>query len=197
MKLGDLDALKERNTVIGIVNGEKMKVVPVKAIDNAPTVEISQEQAIDKLNETGWLYNHDKAIAEFVRPKGDLISREALTRAIKTECNPYGKPTIDYKSGLMVLKIIDNAPTVEPFEPDYVGAERLKARQRGYEEGYHNGMEIGKTLNPKIKHGEWISTTLLGQYCLECDQCKRVDFGIKYYNFCPNCGADMQKGGAE
>lgn len=25
--------------------------------------------------------------------------------------------------------IVDNVPTVEPFEPDYVGAERLKARQ--------------------------------------------------------------------
>ena len=44
---------------------------------------------------------------------GDLISREALRRIIKTECNPYGKPTIDFKSGKKVLKIIDNAPTVE------------------------------------------------------------------------------------
>lgn len=43
----------------------------------------------------------------------DLISREALKRAIKTECNPYGKPTIDFESGKKVLKIIDNAPTVE------------------------------------------------------------------------------------
>ena len=39
MRLGDLDALKENRTVIAIVNGEKMKVVPVKCINNAPTVE--------------------------------------------------------------------------------------------------------------------------------------------------------------
>ena len=42
----------------------------------------------------------------------DLISRSALKKAIKTECNPYGKPTIDYESGLKVLNIIEKAPTV-------------------------------------------------------------------------------------
>lgn len=41
---------------------------------------------------------------------GDL---DVLARAIKTECNPYGKPTIDFESGKKVLKIIDDAPTVE------------------------------------------------------------------------------------
>ena len=81
---------------------------------------------------------------------------------------------------------IDNAPTVEPFEPDYVGAERLKARQRGYEEGYHNGMEIGKTLNPKIKQSEWIET----EFGSKCPFCEVVN--VSYYrNFCPNCGARM------
>lgn len=35
----DANALKERNTVIGIVNGEKMKVVPVRAIDNALMIQ--------------------------------------------------------------------------------------------------------------------------------------------------------------
>lgn len=38
MRLGDLDELKKNGTVIAIVNGEKMKVVPVKCIDNAPTI---------------------------------------------------------------------------------------------------------------------------------------------------------------
>lgn len=51
-------------------------------IKNAPTVEISQEQAIDKLNEIGWLYNHDKAIAEFERPQGD-ITEEDIQNAIR------------------------------------------------------------------------------------------------------------------
>lgn len=42
-----------------------------------------------------------------------LIDADALERAIKTECNPYGRPTIDFESGKKVLKIIDNAPTIE------------------------------------------------------------------------------------
>ncbi len=92
-----------------------------------------------------------------------------------------------------MYEIIDNAPTVEPFEPDYVGAERLNARQRGYEEGYHNGLEIGKTLNPKIKQGEWIDTGS-GQ---ECNVCHEIQYGYdNFRNFCPNCGAKM-KGGAD
>ena len=37
-------------------------------IDNAPTVEITEEQAIDKLRETGWLIKHDKEMTE--RPQG-------------------------------------------------------------------------------------------------------------------------------
>lgn len=42
MRLIDADALKENGTVIAIVNGEKMKGVPVKCIDNAPTVEVPE-----------------------------------------------------------------------------------------------------------------------------------------------------------
>ena len=38
-RLIDANALKENGTVIAIVNGEKMKVVPIKCIDNTPTVE--------------------------------------------------------------------------------------------------------------------------------------------------------------
>lgn len=41
------------------------------------------------------------------------IDADALKKAIKTECNPYGKPIIDFESGKRVLKIIDNAPTIE------------------------------------------------------------------------------------
>ena len=37
-------------------------------IDNAPTVKITEEQAIDKLHETGWLPRHDKEMTE--RPQG-------------------------------------------------------------------------------------------------------------------------------
>jgi len=116
----------------------------------------------------------------------DLISREALKKEF---CK-------DIMGGLNWERIIDNAPTIEPFEPDYVGAERLKARQRGYADGYHDGMEIGKTLNPKIKQGEWIvvKDEKWGDN-VKCPFCGKELAGTDL-NFCCKCGAQM-KGGAE
>ena len=128
----------------------------------------------------------------------DLISREALKEAL-------GKSTvtiIGYGEAILLdtaNELINNAPTVEPFEPDYVGAERLKARQRGYADGYHNGMEIGKTLNPKIKQGEWIidGHHRRCNYCNEYTCTEDREGNSIPDNFCPFCGAEMQKGGAE
>lgn len=42
-----------------------------------------------------------------------LIDADALHRKVKMETNPYGKPTIDYDSGVKVLEWIDKAPTVD------------------------------------------------------------------------------------
>ena len=42
-----------------------------------------------------------------------LIDANALHRKVKTETNPYGKPTIDYDSGVKVLEWIDKAPTID------------------------------------------------------------------------------------
>ena len=47
-------------------------VVPVYNIDNAPTVEITEEQAIEKLHETGWMPRHDKEMTE--RPQTEWVS---------------------------------------------------------------------------------------------------------------------------
>jgi predicted RNA-binding Zn-ribbon protein involved in translation (DUF1610 family) len=41
-------------------------------VDNAPTVEITEEQAIDKLHDTGWLPLHDKEMTE--RPTGHWVN---------------------------------------------------------------------------------------------------------------------------
>ena len=102
----------------------------------------------------------------------------------------YGKAVILDEA----YDIIDKAPTVEPFEPDYVGAERLAARQRGYADGYHNGMEIGKTLNPRIKQGEWIidGHHRRCNYCNEYTCTEDREGNSIPDNFCPFCGADMR-----
>ena len=42
-----------------------------------------------------------------------LIDADALHRKVKTETNQYGKPTIDYDSGVKVLEWIDKVPTID------------------------------------------------------------------------------------
>ena len=44
----------------------------------------------------------------------DLISREAAIRWVKTECNPYGKPTLDFESGKKVIEHLEQMPSAQP-----------------------------------------------------------------------------------
>lgn len=44
------------------------------------------------------------------------IDANHLYCRFKTEANPYGKPTIDYKSGVKVLDMIENQPTADVVE---------------------------------------------------------------------------------
>lgn len=44
------------------------------------------------------------------------IDANHLYCRVKTETNPYGRPTIDYKSGVKVLDMIENQPTADVVE---------------------------------------------------------------------------------
>ena len=43
----------------------------------------------------------------------DCISRQAAIRWVKTECNPYGKPTLDYESGIKVIEHLEAMPSAQ------------------------------------------------------------------------------------
>lgn len=153
------------------------------------TIDIPEEIVTAIRNGEDYRYDLHTSIAQGIpyeeKPQGDLISREALKKTF--EVTQYN----DIDDLTRTERLIDNAPTVEPFEPDYVGAERLKARQRGYAEGYHNGMEIGKTLNPRIKQGEWIivKDERYGDN-VKCPFCEKELAGTDL-NFCCKCGAKL------
>ena len=102
----------------------------------------------------------------------DLISRSALKIVI--EQNQLANAKL---STYDVLKIIDNTPTV-PL-PDF-------------KEGYKQAIRDGKT-NFSRPQGKWIKTVMFGEKCLECDQCGKVDFNMRHYKFCPDCGAKMEE----
>ena len=46
----------------------------------------------------------------------DTISRQAAIKWVKTECNPYGKPTLDYETGCKVMKHLELMPSAEQQE---------------------------------------------------------------------------------
>ena len=61
----------------------------------------------------------DDAIQEYIKdgymqPIGeDLISRQDAIRWVKTECNPYGKPTLDFESGKKVIQHLAQMPSAD------------------------------------------------------------------------------------
>ena len=60
--------------------------------------------------------------------KDDAISRQAAIRWVKTECNPYGKPTLDYESGKRVMKHLEQMPSAQPEQRWISCSERLPDR---------------------------------------------------------------------
>ena len=47
-------------------------------------------------------------------PCEDTISRQAAIQWVKTECNPYGKPTLDFESGKKVIEHLEQMPSAQP-----------------------------------------------------------------------------------
>lgn len=56
--------------------------------------------------------------------KDDTISRADAIRWVKTECNPYGKPTLDYDSGLRVIKHLKKMPSAKPITSGYIADDK-------------------------------------------------------------------------
>ena len=86
-----------------------------------------------------------------------LIEADALHRKVKMETNPYGKPTIDYDSGVKVLEWIDKAPTMDAVPV----SELKKLRDYLYAEDliFMRGLaELNKLIaNYRVKTDEKIS----------------------------------------
>lgn len=53
----------------------------------------------------------------------DLIKREDAILWVKTECNPYGKPTLDFESGKKVIEHLEHMPSADRPQGEWVEAE--------------------------------------------------------------------------
>ena len=166
-----------------IIDADKLQEEHIKdygkrllLIDVAPTVE-----AFTKEDMSG-AYNEGYACGsrENKRPQGDLISRKHLYRRIKTECNPYGKPTIDFESGKRVLDIIDNEPTVD-IKDQIAGA---------YKEGFMCGSKEAEKARPQ---GEYVPISKLRLMTVEECAGHTIDYAMGW----KACIEWIKKGGAE
>lgn len=86
---------------------------------------MTNDEAINVLKNTAWIgdekqfYDLRDAVEMAVEAlkretSDDAISRQAAIRWVKTECNPYGKPTLDFESGKRVMEHLKTMPSVQP-----------------------------------------------------------------------------------
>lgn len=81
-----------------------------------------------------------------------LIDADVLHRKVKTETNPYGKPTIDQDSGVKVLEWIDKAPTI-----DAVPVVRCKDCKHCDPENHHCDHHMGTAAPLRRKPDDFCS----------------------------------------
>ena len=102
----------------------------------------------------------------------DLISRQDAIRWVKTECNPYGKPTLDFESGKKVIEHLEQMPSTDRPQGEWIYCEEDDSHLP--EDGRYG---IFKCSNCGSKQSFPIS-----------EGSGRV-YGD---NYCPSCGARMK-----
>ena len=112
----------------------------------------------------------------------DLISREALKEEFDNLLLWKSK---DIE---LIKEVIDNAPTVTDNSVELVQKSIELGRRVGRSE---------ETIKSQRPQGEWLfdkenSFTIDMFKCSICGY-----FGDTHFKFCPDCGADMRKGGEE
>ena len=91
----------------------------------------------------------------------DLISREDAIRWVKTECNPYGKPTLDFESGKKVIAHLKQMPSAQP-EPQWIPcSERLPETEE-----FVLASRTGKYRNTTFEHACEIADYADGGWCV-------------------------------
>lgn len=154
----------------------------------------------------------------------DLISRDAVIKSIQNKFNEFDFDT-DYNEGLRdgylnAIYAIEDAPTVnypfyqEAYQTGYEEGKNEKPLCKAKDEAICEEMTTDGHCNcsepcpnkDERPQGEWIENNY-GK--IQCSICKGfaisimtgclMDRHLEQYKtkFCPWCGADMQKGGAE
>ena len=136
----------------------------------------------------------------------DSISRKAAIRWVKTECNPYGNPTLDFESGKKVIEHLEQMPSAQPeiltcgegelnIPDTNVGDCSDCIKHGGDWDCDYVHCHKGESAQPERKNSEWMMHSDYPD-CLICSKCG-AQFDVwhwesKQMHFCPNCGAKME-----
>ena len=109
----------------------------------------------------------------------DIISRADAIRWVKTECNPYGKPTLDYDSGLKVIEHLKKMPSELPSaelpkgelisRADAIDAVRKCVVESELLADWDKAMESAQELLSELPSAEAVSKGVLEQFRWERD----------------------------
>ena len=83
----------------------------------------------------------------------DSISRQDAIRWVKTECNPYGKPTLDFESGKKVIEHLEQMPSADKPTGEWVEKD-----------GECVCSECGNSVSFSWTEDGWV----LGKFCQTC-----------------------------
>ena len=100
---------------LGIINRQQSEIERLKSMNQAKLDCIHDLQKENEILSR----NADTAFQDDLNERRDLFApeikaetikefTERLKNKIKTECNPYGKPTFDYDTSLAIMRYIDN-----------------------------------------------------------------------------------------
>lgn len=142
-------------------------------------IDIPEKVVTSIQNGEDYRYDIHTAIAQGVpyeeRSQGDLISREALKKSIKSYADDQYAEN-EYLGEYAIMDIIDKAPVVD------------LTKNQAYDKGFITAMKLYS--KPK---GEWIIVDDTEKFIAKCSVCGRIEDSrmVKYHPFC-HCGARMK-----
>lgn len=93
--------------MVGAINLIKRQQVEIERLNSDNDEKFNQWNMLTEKTKQHYadLYNEAKDIL-----KAEAVKEfaERLKNKIKTECNPYGKPTFDYDTSIAIVRYIDN-----------------------------------------------------------------------------------------
>ena len=169
-------------------------------------LNITDEQAIEHLQKSGWMQRHDKALSEPYLCE-DCISREKALKKIDEYIEEYDETDIEglhpakwcamQEARLVLEKLPSVQPTIKPCEDCKRTEDVLKILYKHGDVDIPLGVMLNieddiknlPSVQPTRPHGEWKAKYYGGRKL--CTNCGAFN-NSKYKNFCPNCGVDMR-----